>query len=508
MAMNRREFMKGMAAMPLVAMRMSPAGRRLHQLAGQTDPSRPNVLILVFDTFSAPHASLYGYGRETTPHLSRFAEGANVYHNHVAAGNFTSPGTASLLTGTYPWTHRAMHLHGTINPLLAGQNIFQAFDEGYYKITYTHNPLVSSLLFQFQGAIDQLKQTRDLCLADFRYTERLFEKDYTPSLVSEFHMRQGAQIAGSLFLSLADMVQKVIVKKVLADQLDGRFPRGVPLRPHSFYFVLEDVVDWLLAELPRLPQPFLAYIHLLPPHGPYTTRREFTDIFTSDGFQVAQKAKNFTDQGHNQGNLDQLRALYDEYIPYVDAEFGRFSAGLQESSIGDNTLLAVTSDHGELFERGIFGHITSALYQGITHVPLLIKRPGQAERWDIHTATSCVDLLPTLLAETGQPIPDWCEGQILPGFAAGADDPDRPVFSVEAKGNVKLAPLDKVSVSMIKGDYKLIYYRGYGEGEEQMELFNLAADPGELDDLSQKETAVAQTMRDELIDYLERFDRV
>ncbi len=68
------------------------------------------MVVIVFDAFSAYNISLYGYQRETTPNIARWAERAVVYHNHNAGGNFTIPGTASLLTGTYPWTHRAFGL--------------------------------------------------------------------------------------------------------------------------------------------------------------------------------------------------------------------------------------------------------------------------------------------------------------------------------------------------------------------------------------------------------------
>jgi len=64
----------------------------------------PNVLVIVFDTLSAAHTSVDGYPRRTTPHLERFAERATVYHRHHSAGNFANPGTASLLTGAYPWS--------------------------------------------------------------------------------------------------------------------------------------------------------------------------------------------------------------------------------------------------------------------------------------------------------------------------------------------------------------------------------------------------------------------
>ena len=63
----------------------------------------------------------------------------------------------------------------------------------------------------------------------------------------------------------------------------------------------------------------------------------------------------------------------------------------------DDTYVIVTSDHGEMFERGIRGHVTPTLYEPVIRVPLLIAKPGQREREDVYAPTSCVDLLPTLL---------------------------------------------------------------------------------------------------------------
>ena len=59
----------------------------------------PNVIIIIFDALSALHLPPYGYTRDTSPNLNRFAQQSIVYHNHHSAGNFTTPSTASLLTG-------------------------------------------------------------------------------------------------------------------------------------------------------------------------------------------------------------------------------------------------------------------------------------------------------------------------------------------------------------------------------------------------------------------------
>ena len=105
---SRREFLKllGTTALTLAAASRPLAGGKGDEVDFKS--SGPNVLILLFDSLTAEHMSLYGYQRRTTPNITEFAKQAMVYHNHYSSGNFTSPTTASILTGVYPWTHRAM----------------------------------------------------------------------------------------------------------------------------------------------------------------------------------------------------------------------------------------------------------------------------------------------------------------------------------------------------------------------------------------------------------------
>jgi arylsulfatase A-like enzyme len=142
----------------------------------------------------------------------------------------------------------------------------------------------------------------------------------------------------------------------------------------------------------------------------------------------------------------------------------------------------VTSDHGEFFERGVHGHSNSLLFEPVIRVPLLISAPGQRERKDISLLTSNIDLLPTQMHIAGLPIPDWCEGQVLPGLG-GDETPDRSAYVVEAKKNPADQPLEKVTIALLKGQYKLIYYLGYRDYDDEYEFYDLQNDPDELENL-------------------------
>jgi arylsulfatase A-like enzyme len=474
------------------------------RLPQKTDP---NILILVFDTLSAKHVSFHGYGRQTTPNLARFAERATVYHAHYAAGNFTTPGTASLLTGTYAWSHRAFHLHGTVAESFEKdrKSIFGLLPDHYYKVAYTHNLLAYSLLRQFGPDFDLLKPPRDLCLLDGEFSDKLFFNDYNVAFWSEWlFLRGGSAPPSSLFLSLADRVRWFVDGGRLTKEYN-QFPRGIP-NLHSLFFILEDVIDWIKDEVSSFPQPFLGYFHLLPPHEPYTTRRDFVDIFMDNWNPIPKRPSVFS-WGYPNEYLNRQRREYDEYLAYTDAEFGRLLDYLERSGVLDSTYVILTSDHGQLFERGIHAHMTETLYEPIIRVPLLISKPGQRRREDVQEPTSCVDLAPTLLQLTGQPIPEWCEGQILPTFGDQALDRNRPIFAIEAKENPKQAPLTKATVTMIKDQYKFVHYFGYDGHENGYELYNLANDPEELEDLTVSNRPIMTEFQEQLAQKLQQVNQ-
>ncbi len=127
---SRRDFLKTSAA--LVASATFAGASRILSSADSQAVTKPNILVFVFDAMSAQNLSLYGYGRRTTPNLEKFAERASVYHRHYSAGNFTTSGTASMLTGLYPWTHRAINYRGHGGPISGRSKFLQPHWQGIY----------------------------------------------------------------------------------------------------------------------------------------------------------------------------------------------------------------------------------------------------------------------------------------------------------------------------------------------------------------------------------------
>lgn len=271
------------------------------------------------------------------------------------------------------------------------------------------------------------------------------------------------------------------------------YPRGLPRNYKSFY-LLEHAIDGIRSLVSSSPRPFLGYFHLFPPHEPYRPRREFIGLF-DDGWVPVAKEPRFFSKGESDEHLNQWWNEYDEYIAYTDAEFGRLYDFMEQTGLLDNTYVVFTSDHGQLIERGIHGHFTSVLYEPLIHIPLLISKPKQQQREDVYTPTSCVDVLPTLLHVTGQTIPDWCEGHVLPTFDDKEASSGRSIFALEAKRNPKHAPLTRGTVALVKDQYKLVHYFGYDGHEDEYELYDLVNDPEEMEDLYLSRKSVAADLQ-------------
>ncbi|HVN16182.1 MAG TPA: sulfatase-like hydrolase/transferase [Anaerolineales bacterium] len=507
---NRRDFLKlaGLTPLSFTAPRF---------VKGALQTGQKNVLVVVFDAFTASNMSLYGYLRETTPNLTRLAERAIVYHNHYAGGNFTTPGTASLLTGTLPWTHRAFTLNTMVDVSFARKTIFHAF-ENYYRIAYSHNNVVNTLLDQFKADLDEFVPRAKLYLTNDGFVDTAFNRDDDIATVSWARiLKKGdAGYAYSLFLS---QIYELLRGNQLQN-IKSRFPRGIPGTNGDNFFLLEHAIDWVGSRLKNIPQPFMGYFHFLPPHYPYRTREDFYGRFRNDGFKPTNKPSDIfsldnspeASMAHpNNEILREDRENYDEFILYIDSEFGRLFNSLESSGLLENTIVVVTSDHGELFERGIEGHSTAVLFQPVVHVPLLIFDPGRTSRLDVYSNTSVVDVIPTLLHLTGQNPIDWSEGGVvLPPFAGTSLDPNRNLFTVQARGTDPRSTITQATVMLVKGHYKLTYYFGYKRLElakERIELYDLEADPEELNNLYTPQNEIGAELLSELKSKLARMNQ-
>lgn len=516
--LTRRDFLKALAAGSLPLLPGLPMLARVAErhpnmpVLGQNESAGPNFIVFVIDAFSAHHISLFGYPRRTTPNLDALAERAIVYHRHYAPANFTSSGTASLLAGQYPLSHRAIQFHSKLRPGRSPHTLFN-FQPGRRTFAYTHNPMAYMSLHSLSDQIGQLVNPSSLSLWSDSPAGSWFSDDYTTAFDAELLLfRNGAYPSGSLFYSLFNRAARALKKTSINTAYAQEYPRGVPSyideeAPDFMYFTIEAAVDWTIEQARDGSRPYLGYTHILPPHDPHTTRKEFYDLFLNDPIQLPSKPPHFFQEGHSQELLDLLRRYYDESLAYVDAEIGRLYQALKSSGDLENTWLIITSDHGELFERGIYRHITPVLYEPVVRIPLFILPPGPFKRIDIHSSTSNIDLLPTIAHLAGTAFDSGIDGQLLPGIPLPGggvipEDPGRSIFLFEAKESPAMQPLKKATAAIIKGSHKLIYYTGYPDFDQVFELYDLEDDPEELYNLHEPGSPIAEQLKEELLAFL------
>jgi arylsulfatase A-like enzyme len=496
---NRRDFLK--VAMTLSAGSLLSTMPALGSLKAQSD--KPNIIILVLDAMSARNLSVYGYPRNTTPGLERIAERAIVYHSHYSAGNFTTSGTSSMLTGLYPWTHRGINLSGLVNQKFVEHNIFNFLKDEYYCAAFSQNYLADVLLDQFQPGIDR----HIVASSFFEQVDRPLLGQYFPRdpvaayfglddyLFSGGISREGSIPSAPIFGFLNKFAHR-----------DQNFYRSTPDYPYGMPYNSSYSYDngvafaGLLAEISNLASeqsPFLSYFHMYSPHEPYAPLKEFVDIFPEMEF-LFKKPTKFSTLDIPHETIVARRKRYDEYVANIDFEIEKLVNALEDSGILENSYLVITADHGELFERGEHGHVTRLLYDAVVHIPLLILAPGQKTRRDVYHRTSNIDLLPTFLKIAGREPSVSLEGKVLPGLGGGEEV--RSIYSMEAKGCSSFGNLKNgVTLSMIKGDRKLIYYTGYPKHQDTFELYNLNNDVEEMNDLYQMDTVTASKMKGELL---------
>ena len=477
-SLSRRDFLKLAGATTL-----GMAASRLQAIPNAFN-GQPNFLIIVYDAFSGLHLSTNGYPRETTPNLNRLLDRAIVYHNHYSGGNYTTPGTASLFTGTLPWTHQAITHNDTVAKAFVQRNIFHSFPE-YHRMAYSHNIQVNTQLRQFRGDIEDYDPRNMLFVGGNSILSRLLAADDDIVNVAWNRALKQQEEGYSYSLVLSQITEKLKARKI--ESLLEDYPLGLPNQNFDDYFILDKATDYLMDQISTAKAPFLGYYHLLPPHAPYNPHGDFVDRFKNDHNQMLEDTLHpFFGKDRSLYTLNKNKNHYDEFILNVDREFARLFDYLERRGVLDNTWVILTSDHGELFERGIMGHLTPAMYQAVIRIPLIIFEPGRVKRLDITQNTSGTDIHPTLLSIAGKPIPDWIEGQVLPPFNPANLNSEREVFALQAKGIGKTDPIHKASVMLVKGNHKIVYYFGYKEIPDKgdhIEVYDLENDPSEKNDL-------------------------
>lgn len=408
----------------------APAGARFSEPAllpparARSADARPNVLLISLDTLRAESIGSYGHERDTMPELGRLAARGVRFEHAQAPSNWTLPSHYSIFTGLTPAAHGVMpdlaETRGYINPN-------------------------SQLNVRGSGLEVMLAES----LRDVGYrTTAVTENGWVSA---HFGFDQGFQIyrsapAGSLPGTLSATL----------GELEATGERG----------------------------PWFLFVHTYAPHQPYHAPAEFRLRWAERGHvgfawpagrPPIEDYYRFNSEHFSASlsDIEAFRDLYDGQVAWTDTLVGSLVAWLEERGLLEQTLVVVTSDHGEeIFERGQFDH-GDTLFEEVTHVPLVVSAPGIVpEGRVVEGPVSLIDLPATILDLVGLADKHGQGSSLVPLWQEGADArSERVVFSL-ATGHGS-EPL----FAAWRGSFKLIR-RETAEGTRES-CYDLRLDPEE-----------------------------
>lgn len=410
----------------------------------------PNVLLLVIDTERATSMSLYGYGRNTTPALTRFAKEGAVFDMALSTAPWTLPSHASMFTGRYASLLRAdfRRPFGTRYPTIAER----LRSMGYATAGFVANTYYTAAEFGLARGF-------------------IHYEDYyrTPTEIL-LNSSLGRSIANSTTLHRMLGYYDVVGRKRASD-------------------VNRDLLRWIDH---RGKRPFFAFLNYYDAHEPYLPPEPFDTLFglsnrRRDFFRVTfapREALIFPWHmwGISKAALQAERDAYESGIAYVDSALNELFVALTDRGLLDNTIVVVTADHGEQFgehlnltrEHRLYTHGNSLYIQAI-HVPLVIRFPRRIPGGvRVSDPVTLRDLGATLLDLAGAP-----EGA-LPGISLAKrwDGTGSGASSSLAFSTFRDPYSGRLEHSMVAGHYHYIRY-----GDDGEELFDLASDPDEANNL-------------------------
>jgi arylsulfatase A-like enzyme len=411
--------------------------------------AKANVVLISFDALTAQDMSLYGYRLPTTPRFERLAQRSYNFVNFVSTSDFTTPAVASLLTGQYPLTNRVFQLNGHIPHRLRDHNLAWILrHHGYTTAAIVTNPVAHPLALRLADSFSILP--------------------WPPMSPWFFPGNFLLQLRRSILFDTANSLAFIALRNFGC--LFGRFNQASWVEPRAVFASARDFIRGARA-------PYFLWIHLYPPHAPYVTDAPFRGRFLP-GSEFTTQAQYFFQTPalsyppEMQHKVDLLRLRYDESIAECDSALGEFLGWMATSRRDANTVLVVTSDHGENFSGGWWTHESPDLRYAETHIPLLISLPGQGHSYTETENGDLSDLAPTILAVLGIGKPSWMDGHPLIGAARTALPPQPAVSMYLARSSAFSKPAVG-TIAADSGPYHLVLYFPSG----RVELFDIARDP-------------------------------
>jgi arylsulfatase A-like enzyme len=391
----------------------------------QLPAGAPNVLLIMVDTLRADALGPYG-SPVKTPHIAQLAADGIVYEKAFAQASWTRPSVATILTGLYPSSHGAVHKADVLPEGVI--TLAEALGAGGYRTVGFPNNVNVSASFNFQQGF------------------------------GEYHY-----LAPSLFFWASEEAAKLTLYNVLRLVRERFLSRSIDV--HHYYqpaeVVTSAVTQWL--DGLRQGERFFMYAHYMDPHDPYMVHP-----FNGEGYARVALPNPPPEMAVR------LREVYAGEVGYLDTHLGALFDDLRRRGLYDQTMIVLTSDHGEEFhEHGGWWHGTT-LYDEQTHVPLIVKLAGTAARGAVvEELVTSLDIAPTVLAAGGLPVPPAMQGHRLPLDGAGPVLYPAVFAEEDFEGNVLQALRTK--------EWKLVTANpGNSRGLSDTGLYDLMRDPQEL----------------------------
>lgn len=396
---------------------------------------RPNVLLVVLDSVRARNTSLHGYDRNTTPFLRSFAERATWYTQARAPAATSLTSHASIFTG------RAVPEHGltaTDKKLKPGHTIFEWLrDTGYATGVFSENTWITDVDSGLNLGFDTVVGSQNL-----PYPEALNPRQFVADGGRGNYADYLREAVTSQY-PVRSLLNGVAIK--LAYDYPSLLPEALRSRTRGDVYV-DELLRWIHDQ----SGSWTACLNLMDAHIPYEPAPEYDrwggDRARAIQNEVEEQKWEFAGGHRPWWERRALEGLYDGAIRQTDAIVETLVDELEQRDMYDDTLIVITADHGEGF--GERSHVRDgvriaehnvAIHEGLTHVPLLVKKPGQtaSERIDDLVSLSAfpdavrriVD--PTTVPETedagdrerGDEGPLFVREEAVVSTAAGLDEP-------------------------------------------------------------------------------------
>ena len=389
---------------------------------------RKNVILISLDTLRADHLGCYGYERTTSPVLDTFAKRGVLFENCISSAPWTLPAHVSLLTSLYSTSHSVI-------------------DDGLFSVP---SMLPTSLPPEIKTLPEILQkggyETRAI-------TSHIYVSD-------KFGFERGFNV----FYYDQEQRAKVITQRALS---------------------------WLDSLSDR---PFFLFLHYFDCHSPYAAPGSFRNMFDHDykgETNSRELMKRYAKGEIPQRDLDHIIALYDGEIRYVDTCLEYLIRGIEKHGFLDNTMIIITSDHGEEFkEHGSFGHGIT-LFDEVIKVPLLLFLPRASyvpQR--ITSQVSIIDIMPSILDFLGVEIPSGIEGKSFIPSLEGVVHTPRVTYSETSRY--------KGFQACLRTDERKYIVSDNFDGQQEA-LYNLENDPGEKHNLASTVPSTVDEYREKLL---------